>query len=108
MTASTIAVEAPGRKPLYRDLTFQVLVALVLGIAVGFAYPKFGVSLKPLGDAFIRMIQMVIGPIIFCTVVHGIAEVRSLKKVGRVALKSLLYFEIVTSFALIIAMVVVN
>ncbi|HTH98963.1 MAG TPA: C4-dicarboxylate transporter DctA [Stellaceae bacterium] len=97
-----------ARRPFYRDLSFQVLVGLVVGIAIGYAYPKFGISLKPLGDAFIRMIQMVIGPVIFCTVVHGIAEVGDLKKVGRIAIKALIYYEIVTTLALVIAMVVVN
>jgi aerobic C4-dicarboxylate transport protein len=107
--SATIAAVAPRmRRPFYRDLSFQVLVGLVLGVLVGSIYPKFGIDLKPLGDAFIRMIQMVIGPIIFCTVVHGIAEVRNLKKVGRIAFKALIYFEVVTTLALVIAMIIVN
>ena len=105
----TMATVAPRRRrPFYRDLSFQVLAGMVIGVAVGTIYPRFGINLKPLGDAFIRMIQMVIGPIIFCTVVHGIAEVRDLKKVGRIAIKALIYFEVVTTLALIIAMVVAN
>jgi aerobic C4-dicarboxylate transport protein len=104
-----MGVAAPkARRPFYRDLSFQVLTGMVLGITVGILFPKFGIQLKPFGDAFIRLIQMVIGPIIFCTVVHGIAEVGDLKKVGRVAIKALIYFEVVTTLALIISMVVVN
>jgi len=107
--SDTTAKAAPTkRRPFYRDISFQVLIGLALGILVGGAYPKFGVDLKPFGDAFIRMIQMVIGPIIFCTVVNGIAEVRNLKTVGRIAFKAMIYFEVVTTFALIIGMIVAN
>jgi aerobic C4-dicarboxylate transport protein len=96
------------RRPFYYDLSFQVLAGMVLGIAMGWLYPHAATTMKPLGDAFIRLIQMVIGPIIFCTVVHGIAGVRDLKKVGRIAIKALIYFEVVTSLALIIGLVVTN
>ena len=96
------------KRPFYRDLSFQVFVGMLLGIAFGWLYPQWGIAMKPFGDGFIRMIQMVIGPIIFCTVVHGIAEVRDLKKVGRIALKAIIYFEIATTAALIIAMIVTN
>jgi aerobic C4-dicarboxylate transport protein len=101
-------VAPKGRRPFYYDLSFQVLAGMVLGIAMGWLYPHAATAMKPFGDAFIRLIQMVVGPIIFCTVVHGIAGVRDLKKVGRVAIKALIYFEVVTSLALVIGLVVVN
>jgi len=85
-----------------------VLIAVVLGIMVGRLFPEFGKSLKPLGDAFIKLVKMMIAPIIFCTVVHGIASMSDLKKLGRVGVKSLVYFEVVSTFALIIGLVVVN
>ncbi len=95
-------------RKIYQNLTFQVLVAISLGIAVGAFFPATGVSLKPLGDTFINLIKMVIAPIIFLTIVLGIGSMGSLKKVGRVGGKALLYFEIVTTFALIIGLVVCN
>jgi len=97
-----------ARKPLYKDLSFQVLVGMVLGIALGSLRPHWGAAMAPLGDAFIRLITMVIGPIVFCTVVHGITMVRDLKKVGRIALKAIVYFEVATTLALLIALVVTN
>jgi len=93
---------------LFRSLYFQVLVAIAIGIALGRLYPNFAVELKPLGDGFIRLIKMMIAPIIFCTIVTGIAGMKSKKKVGRVGLKSILYFEIVTTIALLIGLVVIN
>lgn len=96
------------RRPFYRDLTFQVVVAIVLGVLVGVLWPGIGDQLKPLGDIFIRLIQMVVGLIIFCTVTHGIASVRDLGKVGRIALKAMVYFEVVTSVALVIGLVAIN
>jgi aerobic C4-dicarboxylate transport protein len=96
------------KKSLHRSLYFQVVLALVAGIAVGHFYPKFGADLKPLGDAFINAIKMVITPVIFCTIVSGIAGMESLKKVGRVGGKALLYFEVTTTLALILGMVVAN
>jgi aerobic C4-dicarboxylate transport protein len=96
------------RHPLYRDLTFQVVVGIVLGVLVGVVWPNIGAALKPLGDIFIRLIQMVVGLIIFCTVTHGIASVRDMGKVGRIALKAMVYFELVTSVALVIGLVAVN
>jgi aerobic C4-dicarboxylate transport protein len=96
------------RRPFYRDLTVQVLVAIVLGVLVGVLWPGIGTTLKPLGDIFIRLIQMVVGLIIFCTVTHGIASVRDLRKVGRIALKAMVYFEVVTSVALVIGLVAIN
>jgi aerobic C4-dicarboxylate transport protein len=96
------------RRPLYRDLTFQVVVGIVLGVLVGVLWPNVGAALKPLGDIFIRLIQMVVGLIIFCTVTHGIASVRDLGKVGRIAIKAMVYFEVVTSVALVIGLVAIN
>jgi aerobic C4-dicarboxylate transport protein len=96
------------RRPLYQDLTFQVVVGMALGAAIGALWPHVGRELKPLGDVFIRLIQMVVGLIIFCTVTHGIASVRDLGKVGRIAVKAMVYFEVVTSIALIIGLVTIN
>ncbi len=96
------------RRPFYRDLTFQVLLGMALGITLGALAPDIGRQLKPLGDIFIRLIQMVVGLIIFCTVTHGIASVRDLRKVGRIAIKALLYFEVVTTIALVIGLVTIN
>jgi aerobic C4-dicarboxylate transport protein len=96
------------RRPFYRDLTFQVVAGMVLGVLVGALWPNIGATLKPVGDIFIRLIQMVVGLIIFCTVTHGIASVRDLGKVGRIALKAMVYFEVVTSIALVIGLVAIN
>jgi aerobic C4-dicarboxylate transport protein len=102
-------MNSPRRpKPLYQQLYVLVLAALVLGIAFGFFWPEQGVKMKPLGDAFINLVKMLIGPIIFCTVVHGIASMGDLKKLGRVGGKTLLYFEVVSTVALLIGLVVVN
>src|SRR5579884_685551 len=92
----------------YRILYVQVLIAVAIGIAIGFFWPALGESLKPLGDGFIKLIKMLITPIIFCTIVHGVASMSDLKKLGRVGIKTLLYFEIVSTFALVIGLVVVN
>lgn len=91
-----------------RGLYVQVLIAIAIGILLGHFYPSFAVSLKPLGDGFIKLIKMMIAPVIFCTIVTGIAGMQDTKKVGRVGLKAILYFEIVTTLALIIGLVVVN
>jgi aerobic C4-dicarboxylate transport protein len=91
-----------------RSLYIQVLIAIVIGIAVGYFYPSFGTALKPLGDAFIKLVKMIVAPVIFCTIVTGIAGMQDTKKVGRVGLKAILYFEIVTTFALIIGLFVIN
>jgi aerobic C4-dicarboxylate transport protein len=96
------------KKPLHRSLYFQVVIALVAGVATGHFYPQVGADLKPLGDAFINAIKMVITPVIFCTIVSGIAGMESLKKVGRVGGKALLYFEVITTLALILGMLVAN
>jgi aerobic C4-dicarboxylate transport protein len=93
---------------LFKSLYFQVLIAIAIGIALGCYYPSFAVELKPLGDGFIKLIKMMIAPIIFCTIVTGIAGMQNTKKVGRVGLKAILYFEVVTTIALIIGLVVIN
>jgi aerobic C4-dicarboxylate transport protein len=85
-----------------------VLIAVALGILIGHFFPTFGKALKPLGDGFIKLVKMMIAPIIFCTVVHGIASVRDVARLGRVGLKTLFYFETVSTLALIIGLVVVN
>lgn len=89
-------------------LYVQVIIAIVIGITVGHFYPFFAVQLKPLGDGFIKLIKMMIAPIIFCTIVTGIAGMQNTKKVGRVGLKAILYFEVVTTLALIIGLIVIN
>ena len=96
------------RQPLYKSLYVQVLVAITIGILLGHYYPETGVALKPLGDGFVKLIKMVIAPIIFCTVVSGIAGMQSMKSVGKTGGYALLYFEIVSTVALIIGLVVVN
>lgn len=97
-----------SRKPFYRSLYFQVIVAILLGVLLGHFWPQTGASLKPLGDGFIKLVKMMIAPIIFCTVVTGIAGMEDMKKVGRVGGKALLYFEVVTTLALAIGLIVVN
>jgi len=96
------------RQPIYKSLYFQVIVAIVIGILLGHFYPQTGVALKPLGDGFIKLIKMVIAPIIFCTVVSGIAGMQSMKSVGKTGGYALLYFEIVSTIALLIGLIVVN
>ena len=95
-------------KKFYQILYFQVLAAIVVGVVLGYCYPDMGTSMKPLGDGFIKLIKMIIAPIIFCTVVTGIAGMEDMKKVGRVGAKSLLYFEVVSSIALVIGLAVVT
>ncbi|MGB6543327.1 MAG: C4-dicarboxylate transporter DctA [Xanthobacteraceae bacterium] len=95
-------------RPFYRQLWFFVLVAMVVGIALGRFYPDIGVRMGPLGDAFIKAIRVLIAPIIFCTVVHGIAGMANMARVGRVALKALIYFEVLTTIALVIGLLAVN
>ena len=97
----------PERSP-FRSLYAQVLVAVVAGALIGYLWPEAGVALKPLGDGFIRLIKMLIGPIVFCTVVLGISGMEDLKKVGRTGGLALVYFEVVSTIALLIGLVVVN
>lgn len=93
-----------AKTPLYRKLYFHVFVAILLGVLLGHFDPSLAVQMKPLGDAFIKLIKMVIGPIIFCTVVAGIAGMGDMKKVGRVGGKALLYFEVVSTVSLVIGL----
>src|ERR1700748_3354753 len=98
------AAEVSARKPHYHSLFAQVSAALLLGIALGMAVPDFAVSLKIFSDAFLKLISMIVGPIVFCVVVHGIAGAGDLKKVGRVGVKALVYFEVMTSVALVLGL----
>ncbi|WP_155742405.1 dicarboxylate/amino acid:cation symporter [Variovorax paradoxus] len=95
-------------KPFYKSLYFQVITAIVLGVLLGHFYPDTGASMKPLGDGFIKLIKMIIAPIIFCTVVVGIAGMEDMKKVGKTGGLALLYFEIVSSIALVVGLVIIN
>jgi aerobic C4-dicarboxylate transport protein len=95
-------------RPIYKHLYFQVLIAIAIGVTLGHFFPTFSAGMKPLGDAFIKLIKMMIAPIIFTTVVVGIAKIGDMKEVGRVGLKSLIYFEVVSTLALVIGLVVVN
>jgi aerobic C4-dicarboxylate transport protein len=112
MTATTATTShtssSPRKKPFYTGLSFQVLLGVVLAIILGYVSPSTAVSMKPLGDAFIRLITMIITLVIFCTLVTGIAGMDDMKKVGRVGGKALLYFEIVSTLALLIGLVVGN
>lgn len=103
-----MAVAQPSKIPWYRILYVQVLLAVAAGILVGAFFPEFGKSLKPLGDGFIKLVKMMIAPIIFCSVVHGIASMGDLKRLGRTGFKTLVYFEVVSTLALVIGLVVVN
>ena len=105
MASITTTATTSARKPLYASLFVQVLSALVLGIVLGVAVPDFAVGLKILSDAFLKLISMIVAPIVFCVVVHGIAGAGDLKKVGRVGVKALIYFEVMTTVALVIGLV---
>ncbi len=96
------------KKNIFKSLYFQVLMAITLGVLLGHFYPDLGAQMKPLGDGFVKLIKMIIAPVIFCTVVTGIAGMESMKAVGRTGAIALLYFEIVSTIALIIGLVVVN
>src|ERR1700760_2072574 len=107
MPTDTPRPAAPAQhKPWYKVLYIQVLIAIFLGILVGHFNPNLGKELKPLGDAFIALIKMMIAPVIFCTVVHGISSMGDLKRVGRVGLKALIYFEVVSTVALAVGLLV--
>ena len=95
-------------RPWYTVLYIQVLIAIAAGVVIGHFWPALGTALKPLGDGFIALIRMMIAPVIFCTVVHGIGSVGDLKKVGRVGVKTLVYFETVSTLALAIGLIVGN
>ena len=100
--------QAAPRRPLYRSLYFQVVTAIIIGVLLGHFYPHLGEAMKPLGDGFIKLIKMIIAPIIFCTVVVGIAGMEDMKKVGKTGGLALLYFEVVSSIALLVGLLIVN
>ena len=110
MSISTISETAPQRsvKAWWKELWVQVMIAMALGVALGIYRPDFAIQMQPFGDAFIKAIRMLIAPIIFCTVVNGIAHMADMARVGRVAIKSIIYFEAITTAALIIGLVAVN
>ncbi len=101
-------MSSPASKPIYKSLYVQVLTAVIIGVLLGHFNPEVGASMKPLGDGFIKLIKMIIAPIIFCTVVVGIAGMEDMKKVGKTGGLALIYFEVVSTLALIIGLVVVN
>ena len=101
-------LKSADRQPLYTRLYFQVVTGIILGVLLGYFRPETGADMKPLGDAFIKLIKMMIAPIIFCTVAVGLAKMGDMKEVGRVGLKALVYFEVVSTLALIVGLVVVN
>src|SRR5271168_2144431 len=121
-----MALRSSTRSPFYKTLYFRVLLAILIGVVLGVLSPTdpkvvpesmrgfiilplgWAEAMKPFGDAFIKMIRMLIAPIIFCTVVSGIASMSDMKKVGRVGLKALLYFEFVTTLALIVGLIIIN
>jgi aerobic C4-dicarboxylate transport protein len=107
-TQTQLAAPPAPRKKFYQNLYVQVLLAIGLGVLLGHFYPALGEQMKPLGDIFIKMIRMMIAPIIFCTVVHGIASTGDLKKVGRIGLKALIYFEVMTTIALALGLLTMN
>ena len=108
-TAAAGDPAVPARKPpIYKSLYAQVITAVIIGVLLGHFFPAFGETMKPLGDAFIKLIKMMIAPIIFCTVVVGIAGMEDMKKVGKTGGLALLYFEVVSSIALVVGLVLVN
>jgi aerobic C4-dicarboxylate transport protein len=106
--ATIASAPAQKKKPIYKSLYFQVIVAIVLGILLGHFFPETGAQMKPLGDGFIKLIKMIIAPVIFCTIVVGIAGMEDMKKVGKAGGYAVLYFEILSTIALLIGLVVVN
>jgi aerobic C4-dicarboxylate transport protein len=107
-SANTRSSKHVRPKRWYKQLWLHVLVAMAIGIALGKFDPSLGVRMQPLGDAFIKLLRMLIAPIIFCTVVHGIARMADLARVGRVALKAIIYFEVLTTVALVLGLAAVN
>src|SRR6478735_11994595 len=93
---------------IFKSLYVQVLIAIAIGIALGVLYPNLGAQMKPFGDGFIKLIKMMIGPIIFCTVVLGIAGMEDMKKVGKTGGFALVYFEVMSTVALLVGLVIVN
>jgi aerobic C4-dicarboxylate transport protein len=105
---TTVARESRKTKPFYQDMSVQVFAGMALGALIGWLWPESAEWMRTIGDLFIRLIAMFVGLIIFCAIVHGIATVREAKKVGRVAIKALIYFEVVTTFALVIGLAMIN
>jgi aerobic C4-dicarboxylate transport protein len=108
MTTHTTTPIVTNKRPFYRSLYLQVLFAVVVGVLLGHFYPQTGTAMKPLGDGFIKLIKMIIAPIIFCTVVVGIAGMEDMKKVGKTGGLALLYFEVVSTLALIVGLIIIN
>jgi aerobic C4-dicarboxylate transport protein len=107
-TAQAQDIPVPRKKRFYEILYVQVLIAIAIGVLLGHFNAKLAIDMKPFGDGFIKLIKMLIGPIVFCTVVSGIAGMQDIRKVGRIGCKALLYFELVSTFALVIGMAVGN
>src|SRR5438309_2764500 len=105
---TVLVIEKRHAKAWWKELWVQVLIAMAIGVALGITHPDLAISMQPLGDAFIKAIRMLIAPIIFCTVVHGIAHMADMARVGRVAIKAIVYFEIMTTVALVIGLIEVN
>src|SRR5215469_13106256 len=105
---TTLTIEKPRARARWKELWVQVLIAMAIGILLGVLNPELATRMQPLGDAFIKAIRMLIAPIIFCTVVHGIARMVDVARVGRVALKAIVYFEVLTTIALVIGLAAVN
>src|SRR5438046_4197745 len=105
---TVLAIEKRRTGAWWKELWVQVLIAMAIGIALGIVHPDLAARMQPLGDAFIKAIRMLIAPIIFCTVVHGIAHMADMARVGRVAIKAIVYFEILTTIALIVGLLAVN
>jgi len=108
MDTNDSAPSAQTRKPIYHSLYAQVITAIIIGVLLGHFAPEYGEAMKPLGDGFIKLIKMIIAPIIFCTVVVGIAGMEDMKKVGKTGGMALLYFEVVSSIALVVGLIIVN
>jgi aerobic C4-dicarboxylate transport protein len=108
ITQSAMPLPAASKKKWYRHLYAQVLIAVALGIALGHYYPDLGTAMKPLGDNFLKLIKLMVAPLIFCTVVHGIASMSDIKAVGRIGVKALIYFEVMTTLALVLGLFIVN
>lgn len=108
MSSPAQATAPAARTPWYRVLYIQVLIAVAIGVLIGFLFPAEGKALKPLGEGFVNLIKMMIAPIVFCTIVHGIASMSDMKKLGRVGTKTIFYFLTVSTLALVIGLVVVN
>ena len=108
MSPAMKIVQTRKRRRFYTDLSFQVLVGMAVGVLLGLFWPHVAQAMQPLGDGFIKLIRMLVGPLIFCTVVHGIASMADARRTGRVAIKAIVYFEVVTTAALVIGLVAVN